>query len=304
MGRRAVVLVIALLLAAGSAFAIFQWLRNKESELLAQRELVPVYRVTEQVQEGTSGDDLLTSRDLLLDEDSDDEVEDVPADVIAEGDIEYIRGKVAVGPISANGILTYNQWVSPTIALTPLTDLISPGAHAITISPGDVQGVNGFPEPGDLVNVIVTVDIEVDLTAAAQTPDFGIPTDTGTEGDGTEEQSIVVPYTRLVLQNLKVLAAGTEVVAAPNDAPTVTAEGAVGDATATGTVQGEETAPQITTIYTLEVEPTQAERLVYAIENGSIYLTLGRDDNAEVATVGVTIDNLFEGELLQDIFGN
>ena len=70
--------------------------------------------------------------------------------------------------------------------------IIDAGKQALTISPGDVQGVNGFAQPGDHVNVIVTVDIEFGLTAVGESPIFGIPGDTG--GDGTEGEAPAKPW--------------------------------------------------------------------------------------------------------------
>ena len=58
------------------------------------------------------------------------------------------------------------------------------------------------------------------------------------------------------------------------------------------------------TTFTLEVTPEQAERIAYATENGSIWLTLVPGDFVEVETTGVTTLNLFGGNLLDDIFGN
>ena len=43
------------------------------------------------------------------------------------------------------------------------------------------------------------------------------------------------------------------------------------------------------TTFTLEVTPEQAERIAYAFENGSIWLTLVPGDFVEVETTGVTI---------------
>jgi hypothetical protein len=57
------------------------------------------------------------------------------------------------------------------------------------------------------------------------------------------------------------------------------------------------------TVFTLEVTPEQAERIAYAVENGSIWLTLVPADFVEVETAGVIIDNLFGGDLVEDIFG-
>ena len=57
------------------------------------------------------------------------------------------------------------------------------------------------------------------------------------------------------------------------------------------------------TVFTLEVTPEQAERIAYAFENGSMWLTLVPEDFVEVETQGVIIDTLFGGDLVSDIFG-
>ena len=67
---------------------------------------------------------------------------------------------------------------------------------------------------------------------------------------------------------------------------------------------GEMRSEQERTVFTLEVTPDQAERIVYAFENGSIWLTLVPEDFVEVETDGVTIDNLFGGDLQEAIFQN
>jgi hypothetical protein len=72
-------------------------------------------------------------------------------------------------------------------------------------------------------------------------------------------------------------------------------------------IEGEEVAaedPANATIFTLEVTPEQAERIVYAFENGSMWLTLVPPDFVEVETNGVVVDNLFGGDLVDQIFGN
>ena len=68
--------------------------------------------------------------------------------------------------------------------------------------------------------------------------------------------------------------------------------------------EGEGQAQEIVSVYTLEVTPEQAERLVFALENGSIYLTLVPEDFVEISTKGITIETLFEGDLVEDIFSN
>ncbi len=307
MGRRAVVLVIALVLAAASAFAVFQFLKGVEDEARRDQEMIPVFRATQTITEGTQGAQILQGGAGILYKESEEQFVDLPEGAIqTEEDLRNVlSGSVAVGPIPANGILVASQWVTPTVELTPLKDIIETGKQALTISPGDVQGVNGFAQPGDHVNVIVTVDIEFGLTAVGNQPSFGIPGDTGdgTEGETGGEGTVVVPYTRFVLQNLKVLAVGREVVPSDPDDQNVTAEGEI-TTEGQGQVQGEADAAQASTIYTLEVDPGQAERLVYAMQEGTIYLTLVPDGYEEVVTQGVTIDTLFEGNLIDDIFDN
>jgi len=76
-------------------------------------------------------------------------------------------------------------------------------------------------------------------------------------------------------------------------APVTPTEGAPAPAEDTGNA----------TVFTLEVTPDQAERIVYAFDHGSIWLTLVPEDFVEIETDGVTIDNLFGGDLLEAIFG-
>ena len=60
----------------------------------------------------------------------------------------------------------------------------------------------------------------------------------------------------------------------------------------------------VQTDFTLEVTPEQAERIAFSFENGSVWMTLVPADFIEVDTDGVTIETLFTGDLVQDIFGN
>jgi Flp pilus assembly protein CpaB len=235
---------------------------------------------------------------------STDRFEVVPADTIDSEEKlrQVLRGKVAAGPISAGSILTAAQWTEITVDVIPLSEQIPSGKQALTISTSNVQGVNGFVEAGDRINMIITLDIEFDLIPVdfegITLPDED-PT-TGDETTGTETETVVVTYTRYVLQGIPVLAAGREIRPDEEAPPTVE----VDDGTAT---EGDDAAAEDqgnSTIFTLEVTPDQAERIVYAFENGSIWLTLVPTDFVEIETNGVIIDNLFGGDLIDEIFGN
>lgn len=294
MGRRALVLLVALLLAGVAAFAVYTFVSGIEDEVEAGREQVTVYRATQAVPEGQEGDLFLQTP---MWEASVDQVEDVPEGFIrSEEELQaVIGGKVAVGPLTTNQILTTDQWVDLTVDITPLAEQIPSGKQAITVSTDQVRGVNGFIQPGDRINAILTIDIQFDLLPESA-PGFGIPEGEGEEGEATqEEESEVVTLSRFVLQGIPVLAVDRDVRPQEGERQEVTvtpAEGAEG---------GEPEAPG--TVFTLEVDPEQAEKFVYAFENGSVWLTLVPEDFVEVDTAGVTINNLFEGDLVDDIFG-
>jgi pilus assembly protein CpaB len=290
------VLLVALLLAGVAAFAVFQFLNGIQRDVQEGQERTPVFRATSFIAEGSEGSLVLQSGQISA---SEENVEDQPTGAItSEQELNaFLSGRLAVGPIETNEIIVQSQWAELTVDLIPLADLIPSGKQALTISTDAVRGVNGFIRPGDLVNMIITLEIEFSQIPV-DSPIFGIPSDT-TAPDGTtaeEDQTATVTYTRYVMQGLPVLAVARDVRTEEGESTTVTT---VAPAT------GEQAAPEVPlTVFTLEVTPEQAERIVFAFENGSIWLTLVPEDFVEVETDGVTIENLFGGDLVDDIFGN
>jgi Flp pilus assembly protein CpaB len=290
---------VALILAGLAAWAVWNFLDGVRSEAEKDQVQVTVFRAGEAIAEGADGAILLSGDGLVVE--STEEQIDLPADAIAgEEELNSIlTGRVAAGPISQNAILTRSQWTEVTIDITPLSEVIPSGKQAITIGMDNIRGVNGFVEAGDRVNLIVTVDIQAEFIPA----DFPtLDPDTGTEVPG-EEETVTVTYTRYVLQGLPVLAVG-RAIRPEDDAPTVVdVEPAPG--TETG-VEGEAVEEEIgnDTVFTIEVTPEEAERLAFAFENGSVWMTLVPEDFVAVETNGVIIDTLFGGDLLDDIFEN
>jgi Flp pilus assembly protein CpaB len=324
MGRRAIVLLVALILAGLAGWAVWNYLQGVEDDITEGQRIVTVYRAgPDGIAEGADGNILLSAfGDDARCQDEDlafadaggctikkgtDQFEDVPPDALDSEEKlrSVLTGKVAAGPVSAGSILTAAQWTEVSVDVIPLSEQIPSGKQAITISTSNVQGVNGFVEAGDRINMIITLDIEFDLLPV----DFDgitLPTDDTTgEGVGTtdpgsaDSQTVVVTYTRYVLQGIPVLAAGRDIRPDEGDE---TVEAAPEDGTTTEGEPTEDTGNS--TIFTLEVTPDQAERIVYAFENGSIWLTLVPTDFVEVETDGVVIDNLFGGDLIEEIFGN
>ncbi|HUF94914.1 MAG TPA: RcpC/CpaB family pilus assembly protein, partial [Acidimicrobiia bacterium] len=291
-----------LVLAGLAAWAVWNFLQSVEQEAQAGQQQVNVFRAGDQnIQEGTQGDILISDFNAggTLIAAGTDEIEDVPADAIqTDAELrEVLAGKVAAGPISGNAVLTRSQWIAVTADVIPLAERIPSGKQALTIGTNNLQGVNGFVESGDRVNLIITIDLRFDLLPE-QFSGIAVAPEDETAEPGTE--TLTVPYTRFVMQGIPVLATGRD-IRAEEDAPS---EGSV-DAT-TDTVPGEEPAEDLgnETVFTLEVTPDQAERIVFAVQNGAIWMTLVPEDFVEVETPGVIIDTLFGSNILEDIFGN
>jgi pilus assembly protein CpaB len=298
------VLAIALVLGLVAGFAIWRYLNGIESEFREAQEQVEVFRAVVAIQEGTLGAQVLQGSTASY-EKSQEQREDLPADYIAtQQELEaLLADRVAVGPISANEILVVSQWNTLSVELTPLVDLIDEGLEAVTVSPDVISGVNGFVRPGDKVNILVTLEIAFNLTDVAAVPEFGIPTEPAAEGETQDTQEEIVQYTRYVLNQVPVIAVGRKVTAEEGAPETVTVE--TTPPADQGTVQGE-AAPEeaISSVYTLALPPEDIERLVFAQANGALYFTLIPEDYVLTETKGVTINTLFAGDLVEDIFGN
>jgi pilus assembly protein CpaB len=297
---------VALILAGLAAWAVWNYLQNVENEVTAGQEIVEVFRAGQPIAEGTDGAILLSDFNSGGEQivQGEDQAQDVPADAITSAEQLRIvlESTVAAGPISQGSILTESQWATITANITPLAEEIPSGKQAITISVDNVRGVNGFVEPGDRINMILTIPIPEDLLPE-ELAGIAAPTAPPAEGEAAaEEVQSVVPYSRFVLQGLPVMATGRDIrpeEGAPDtvDVETTTATTPDGAAAPVEEDTGNDT------VFTLEVTPEQAERIVYANENGSLWLTLVPADFVEVETTGVTILNLFGGDLVDDIFG-
>ena len=295
MARRTIVLVVALLLAAIAAFAVWQFLQNVEDEAREGLELVTVYQSRDFIGEGLEGDLILSQQravpvDILR--------ESVPQNAIStEQDLNLVlSGRVAAGPISAGQVLTADQWVVITSSVQPLVDSIPAGKQAMTISVDGERGVNGFVRPGDRINVLLTLEVEVLTTGTATTTTGGdfVEGDSGTT-DQSQPNRESVTLTRFVLQGLPVLAVGQDIRPEAD-------EGVVDIPQADPAA--EEVQDTTLGLLTVEVTPEQAERLAHSFEVGSTWLTLVPEDFVEVRTEGVTINNLFGDDLgiLDELF--
>jgi len=176
-----------------------------------------------------------------------------PANVTPEGAISTIDdrvvGRVVVMAISPRDPITENK-LAPVGAAGGLSSMIPEGYRAMTVAVNDVVGVSGFIMPGTLVDIVVVI--------------------TPPKGSGNEEM-----ISKIVLQNIKVLASGQNIDKPKNDRDAERAIKAV----------------------TLQVTPEQAEKLALASSEGKLQLVMRNSvDQADEQTAGANKRTLLTGE--------
>ena len=176
-----------------------------------------------------------------------------PADVTPEGALskidEQLIGRVVVTSISPRDPVTENK-LAPIGASGGLSSMIPEGYRAMTVAVNDVVGVSGFIMPGTLVDIVVVI--------------------TPPKGSGNEEM-----ISKIVLQNIKVLANGQNIDKPKNDR------------------EVERTIKAVT----LQVTPEQAEKLALASSEGKLQLVMRNSvDQADEQTAGANKRTLLTGE--------
>jgi pilus assembly protein CpaB len=161
---------------------------------------------------------------------------------------EKLAGRVAVINIAAREPITETR-LAPEGTAAGLSAVIPEGYRAMTVKVDDAAGISGFITPGTLVDVVVVIDPR--------------------EGSGNQD-----PVSKIVLQNIKVLANGQNI-----DKPK------------------DEREAQSVKAVTLQVTPEQAEKLALASSEGRLQLVMRNQiDQGDEQTPGVNKRSLLSGE--------
>ena len=161
---------------------------------------------------------------------------------------EKLAGRVAVMNIAAKEPITESR-LAPEGTAAGLSAIIPEGYRAMTVKVDDAAGISGFIMPGTLVDVVVTIDPR--------------------EGSGNQD-----PISKIVLQNIKVLANGQNI-----DKP-----------------KDEREANSVKAV-TLQVTPEQAEKLALASSEGKLQLVMrSQIDQGDEQTPGVNKRGLLNGD--------
>ena len=161
---------------------------------------------------------------------------------------EKLAGRVAVTNIAAREPITESR-LAPEGTAAGLSAIIPEGYRAMTVKVDDAAGISGFIMPGTMVDVVVVIDPR--------------------EGSGMQD-----PISKVVLQNIKVLANGQNI-----DKP-----------------KDEREANSVKAV-TLQVTPEQAEKLALASSEGKLQLMMrSQIDQGDEQTPGVNKRGLLSGE--------
>ena len=161
---------------------------------------------------------------------------------------EKLAGRVAIVNIGAREPITEAR-LAPEGTSAGLSAVIPEGYRAMTVKVDDAAGISGFIMPGTMVDVVVTIDPR--------------------EGSGNQD-----PVSKIVLQNIKVLANGQNI-----DKP-----------------ENEREANSVKAV-TLQVTPEQAEKLALASTEGKLQLMMRNQiDQGDEQTKGVNKRNLLTGD--------
>lgn len=261
--RALVFLALAVVASGAAIFVLFQLVDSYQSRvqsadqlvqssyaIVAQRDLFPGLTITE--------DDV-----VLL---------EIPDDVVPINGFanpQEVVGRIPRERILANEFVRRERLADKNLG-TGLNALISQGSRAISIDIDDGRGLSGFLNPGNYVDVLVTI-----------VPD-------------TKDEP---PETRTILQTLQVLAVRGRLV---RDHTDLSAPGALPGAEGEPAPPPQRTAQRRQSVapsVTLQVTPDQAEQIAHADAKGTITLVLRNDlDLQEHPTDGVTIAEIIEKE--------
>ena len=161
---------------------------------------------------------------------------------------DKLVGRVAVTNIAPREPITEAR-LAPEGTAAGLSAVIPEGYRAMTVKVDDVVGISGFIMPGTLVDIVVVIDPE-------------------------ENSSTKDPISKIVLQNIKVLANGQNI-----DQP-----------------ENQREANSVKAV-TLLVMPEQAEKLALAASEGKLQLVMRNSiDQGDEQTTGINKRSLLSGE--------
>lgn len=156
-----------------------------------------------------------------------------------------VVGRVVLYPVQINEPITEKKLAPVDVRAGGMAAVVTPGKRAMAVKVNKIIGISGFIRPGHRVDVLVSLN-------------------------KSEQDNVSNTITKIVLENILVLAAGSEV-----DAP------------------DKKEKPNMVDVITLEVTPEEGEKLALAANEGKLQLALRNyADTSDVKTRGTTLPRL------------
>ena len=260
MGRRTILLIAALVVAALGTVLVWMYASKADERAQAGAQQVQVLVANTGIPAGTSGADIGAAGSV--------ELTTLPAASVPPGalsDLTPVSDLVTIASIFSGQVLLKDMFGTQVESSGGLT--LKDGQMAVSVSLGDPQRVAGFVNPGS--------DVAIFLTAEGT----GSPRAQATADQATEPQQ----QTALLLDRVKVVAVGPTTVSST----TTTAQGEAGQTTNTEQIP--------TAILTLAVDQSQAQRVIQSTSAGSMYFALLNDQSKlDTNMAGTTNQNIFD----------
>ena len=227
-------IILTLLVALATSFLVYRWLQEKSVAIASQRgELLNVVVAVTDLNGGTILKPEMVKTVPFL-------KGSLPPGVFK--DITTVVGRVVITPIKADEPIFESRLATSDITKGGVAAMITQNKRAMSVKVDKMKGVSGFIHPGNRVDVVATFR-----------PAFS-----------------QLPVTMTVLENIVVLATGTETE-----------------------VRNKQEKPVEVDVITLEVSPEEAEVLALSSAEGKLQLSLRNfSDMKNVSSKGVTVQSL------------
>lgn len=230
---------VAVVLGLVTSILVFSWLQNEKNRLMA----APL-PLSQNVQVLVANADLAWGTKLTQEM---MQMQEFPPGAIPEGNftsLEAINDRVLLVDIKRNELLLESKLAPLGTTAGGVAAVTDPNKRAMSVKVDDVIGVAGFIKPADHVDVMVTIEPEA-----------------GKQGN---------TIAKMILENVKVLAAGTQMER-----------------------KGKDEEPKQVQVITVEVDVEEAEKLALASNQGRLRLALRNPLNKEhVLTKGANVGAL------------
>ena len=284
--RRVIAAVLAIVLAALGIVLVLRYAQNADQRALEGMETRRVFVATEPIPEGTPAAELAGLT----------EARQVPEAYLIGGvvtDLDDLEGEVALADVPEGEQLSTARFATPD-EIRGRDDFQLPeeaqDLHQVTVPLGTARSLGGDIAAGDRVGVFMSFEAEfqqglyVDANGEVRWLE-DLPEEAGSdtsEDGGTD--SLRLDLTQLAIEKVLVTRVQGGYVPAPPAAPA----GGEGDDEAAA-VEEEDAGPEDELLVTLALSGSDAERLVYAMEFGTVWLSYepqtAQEDGPDVKVV-------------------